>query len=227
MISHAANRCARRPLLQRSSCRTSGTGTLQPVVAAVHYFGTEADQFALLDYLDEPDSASLHPWPVLTNPAVSLSRKQALVQGQVTIASTSLGPPVLVRPGGRAMEVRGRSGLFNQMNWERMRPVPGERLIDSNASPILFWTPGASTPNSIKESSIGSQADSMAAISKDYARWVSRTMNWVRRNGTKVWGTETTKIRPDLDIQLSTISTVYALPAALAAMEAGACGHGF
>jgi hypothetical protein len=114
-----------------------------------------------------------------------------------------------------------RSGLFNRLNWERLRPASSEGLIDSNASPVLFWSCGSSSEQHICVSEIGSQADSAVQISKEYEGWVKRTMGWVRRRGTKVWGLETTSIRPDLDIRLQTMSAVYALPDALSRLEAG------
>lgn len=196
------------------------------MVAAVHYFGTEADHRALLDYLGEPQSVSLHPWPIVTPTAAALTRDEALLHSHVAIASSILGPPVLIRPGAAGMEPRGRSGLFNKLNWERFRPSASESLIDSNVSPVLLWTPGSAESGSIQVSAIGTQADTMADISDEYARWVKRVMSWVRRSGTKVWGLETNTIRPDLDIRLSTVSAVFALPDALASMEAGSIGDG-
>jgi hypothetical protein len=65
----------------------------------------------------------------------------------------------------------------------------------------------------------------MAAISADYERWVNRTTGWIRRKGTKVWGLEQGTVRPDLNIQVGFISSVYALPGALRALEQGAAGR--
>ncbi len=74
--------------------------------------------------------------------------------------------------------------------------------------------------------SIGSQAQSMRAVSPDYERWVVRLMGWVRRRGTKVWGLEMGAVRPDLDIKVSTVSAIYALPGALRLLEGGVTGLG-
>jgi hypothetical protein len=65
----------------------------------------------------------------------------------------------------------------------------------------------------------------MAAISESYERWVNRTIGWIRRKGTKVWGLEQGTVRPDLNIRLSFINSVYALPGALRALEQGAVGR--
>jgi len=62
----------------------------------------------------------------------------------------------------------------------------------------------------------------MKAVSADYERWTNRVMSWVRRRGTRVWGLERSGVRPDLDIQLMFVNKVFALPGALAALEAGA-----
>lgn len=192
------------------------------VVAAVHYLASDADQSALLDYLGEPAMVTVHPWPVFDQAAFGLTRTEALTRSQVMVVHRDLGSPVVIRPGSAAMAEPGRSGLFNRLNWERLRPASSEGLVDSNSSPVLFWNLGKSTEERIGVSEIGSQADSIAGISKEYEAWVNRTIGWVRRKGTKVWGLDTTAIRPDLDIRLTTVSTVYALPGALGALQAGA-----
>jgi hypothetical protein len=98
-------------------------------------------------------------------------------------------------------------------------------LIDSNISPVLFWRPGHSNDSVLRVSEIGSQADSTSAVSPEYERWVNRIMGWVRRRGTKVWGLQRRNVRPDLDIAMAFVSTIYALPDALAALEAGVPGR--
>ena len=68
----------------------------------------------------------------------------------------------------------------------------------------------------------------MSAVSPEYERWVNRIMGWVRRQGTKVWGRQRRNVRPDLDIALDVVSTIYALPDALVALdprEAGVPGR--
>jgi hypothetical protein len=195
------------------------------VVAAVHYFATESDQESLLDYLGEPDRVSLRPWPVLDPAEKALTRRQARAREHVAVVSPAVGPPALVRPGDPAMNEPGRAGLFNRLNWERLSPGDDAGLIDSNASPVLFWKPGRSDDSVLRVSEIGSQADRMRAVSLDYERWVNRVLGRVRRQGVKVWGLEERRVRPDLDIAVPFVSTIYALPDALAALEAGVPGR--
>lgn len=123
------------------------------------------------------------------------------------------------------MAESNRSGVFNRLNWERLNPEPGEALVDSNASPVLLWVPATCADDALGSGHIGSQADSLSTVSKDYERWAHRVMNWVRRRGTKVWGLETTDVRPDLNLRRPDVTTVFALPDALAALEGGAIGH--
>jgi hypothetical protein len=191
------------------------------VVAAVHYFATARDQESLLDYLGEPESVTLRPWPVLDPSRATLGRRQALASVHVTVVSAAFGPPSLIRPGDAAMDEPRKAGVFNRLNWQRLSPSDEEGLIDSNISPVLFWRPGHSNDSVLRVSEIGSQADSLSAVSPEYERWVNRIMGWVRRRGTKVWGLQRRNVRPDLDIAMDVVSTIYALPDALAALEAG------
>lgn len=195
------------------------------MVAAVHYFATARDQESLLDYLGEPESVTLRPWPVLDPSRATLSRRQALASVHVTVVSAAFGPPSLLRPDDAAMDESGKAGVFNRLNWQRLSPGDEEGLIDSNISPVLFWRPGHSNDSVVRVSEIGSQADSMSAVSPEYERWVNRIMGWVRRRGTKVWGLQRRNVRPDLDIAMAFVSTIYALPDALAALEAGVPGR--
>jgi len=195
------------------------------VVAAVHYFATKADQLDLLDYLGEPQQVSLHPWPVMGSPRQVLSREEAIAHSQVTIVHAELGPPIGRGPNSPAMNAKTKAGVFNRMNRERLRLRSHELLVDANASPVLLWQPAVLDDSVLRVSVLGSQADSTSAISVDYERWVNRVMGWVRRKGTKVWGLEAGDTRPDLDIDLPHISTVYALPAAVAGLGQGVPGR--
>lgn len=114
-----------------------------------------------------------------------------------------------------------KAALFNRINWDRLKPRQDEGLVDSNRSPVLLWTPATQDDEGLRSGSIGSQADSMRAVSENYERWVNRVMNWVRRKGTKVWGLEAESVRPELGIRRPDMTTVFALPDALKELEAG------
>lgn len=195
------------------------------MVAAVHFYATVTDQMRLLDYLGEPADVILRPWPVVASPQMALSREEAMASGQVMVVSGALGPPVVLREGDRAMSATSKVGVFNRLNWERLRPKPTEGLVDSNASPVLLWTPATHGPNGLGSGTIGSQADSMGGVSEDYERWVNRVMGWVRRSGTRVWGLKPEHQRSDFDIRRTDVTTVYALPDALRGLEGGTRGH--
>jgi hypothetical protein len=195
------------------------------VVAAVYYYATAEDHAALLDYLGEPNKVILHPWPVVDSPARVLTRTEALAAEQVMIVHHELGQPSLIRKGHPALAEPTKAGLFNLLNWERLRPTGGQGLVDSNTSPVLFWRPAKAGDAELRAGDIGSQADAIHSISSDYERWVNRVMGWVRRKGTKVWGLAGTQLGTDLDIQLPYVNTVYALPGALLALSHGVRGR--
>lgn len=97
--------------------------------------------------------------------------------------------------------------------------------MDSNTSPVLFWSPAKADDSGLHVGDIGSQADAMHAVSGEYERWVNRVTGWIRRRGTRVWGLERTHLHPDLDIDLPYVSAVYALPEALSALGRGVPGR--
>lgn len=195
------------------------------MVTEVHYFATGQDQEALLEHLGGPTSVTLHPWPVVRSPLEVLPLSDALITPEVMVVHNALGPPVLIRPGDRAMNENTIAGIMNQLNWDQVQRDSSERLVDSNASPVLVWLPGKASETILSLSSIGSQAVAMAAVSQEYEKWVKRAIGWVRRKGTRVWGRELHKVRPDLDLDLPFLNSVYALPGALIALQNGAVGR--
>ena len=192
------------------------------MVAAVHFYATSTDQLRLLDYLGEPDQVTLQPWPLVKSTAVTLTRSDALSCSQVMVVSRALGQPTVIRNGDAPMAERSKAGVFNRINWERLKPRSDDGLMDSNASPVLLWIPATHAGDALVSGNIGSQADSMSAVSRDYERWVNRVMDWVRRRGTQVWGLQAHDTRPDLNVRRTDVTTVFALPDALSALEAGA-----
>ncbi len=195
------------------------------MVAAVFYFATPQDHEKLLNYLGEPAKVTMHPGALVRTPLDRLNRTEALRYRQVMVLSEQLGAPTLMALGDQAMAGSARHAVFSRLTWGRLRPSTDEHLINFNASPVLFWEPAEVSDNHLGVNKMGSQADSMSAISADYARWVNRTMAWIQRNGTKVWGLDGTNIRPDLDIDLHFVNSVYALPGALTALERGVLGR--
>ena len=96
-----------------------------------------------------------------------LTRDRALTTPHVMVVHRDFGLPSVIRQGETAMTQPTKAGLFNRINWDRLRPAAREGLVDSNASPVLFWAPGPVTDSNIRVSSIGSLAGAMAAISAD------------------------------------------------------------
>jgi hypothetical protein len=196
------------------------------MVAAVYFYADAEDTAQLLDFLRFGDEVSLHPWPLIHEPPLPFTPEEAIAEGSVMVRSNRFSAPVVLHDGDSAFISPARAAVFNQINREHLNPSDENGwLVDSNRSPVLLWNPGRSTAAELRTSSIGSQADSMRAVSIDYERWVNRVMSWVRRRGTAVWGLDRSRVRPDLDIDLSFLNSIYALPSALRRLEAGSAGR--
>ena len=196
------------------------------MVTAVFFYADHDDTLDLMRYLGLGDTVSLHPWPLVKQPQARYTLEEAIAAGSVMVQSSELGGPVLLRDGDSAFDTADRAGLFNRLNRERLQPGPRDGyLVDPNRAPVLFWQPGASRTGELRTSSIGSQADSMAAVSIEYERWANRVMSWVRRRGTAVWGVKTSAVRPDLNVDVRFLNSVYALPGAMKQLEAGVAGR--
>jgi hypothetical protein len=194
------------------------------MVANVYFYADGKDTADMLGFLRFGSEVSLHPWPLVQEPAVQYSLEEAIVAELVMVQSSKLGRPILLDNG--ASDSPGRAAVFNLIDRERLNPGPENGLlVDSNRSPVLLWRPGSNATTELRTSTIGSQADSMKAVSDEYQRWANRVMGWMRRQGTAVWGLNGARVRPDLDINVSFLNSVYALPGALRQLEAGASGR--
>jgi len=194
------------------------------MVADVFFYADGKDAADMLGFLRFGSEVSLHPWPLIQEPAEQYTLEEAIVADSVMVRSSTFGAPSFLDDG--ASDSPGRAAVFNSINRERLSPGPQNGLlVDSNRSPVLLWKPGSNVTAELRTSTIGSQADSMKAVSDEYARWANRVMGWIRRHGTAVWGLNRAAVRPDLDIKLSFLNSVYALPGALRRLEAGARGR--
>jgi len=198
------------------------------MVAGIYFYADGEDTAEMLSYLRFGSEVSLHPWPLVQEPAVHYRLEEAIAAESVMVQSSQFGAPTLLHDGDSAPANTSpaRAAVFNLLNRERLSPGPENGLlVDSNRSPVLLWKPGASAATEFRTSSIGSQADSMKAVSNDYERWGNRVMGWIRRRGIAVWGLNGSGVRPDLDIDVGFLNSVYALPGALRKLEAGATGR--
>lgn len=196
------------------------------MAAGVHFFALADDEEAMLDHLGEPESCRLFPWAVtpLAGPRF-LDRKGIAGHDRLGLLDPGLGEVVVIRSTDPAFNRGDTSGAINEINWQRLRPRRSEGLIDTNRSPVLMWRRGGFDGKTTALSELGSQADSMAAISEDYARWAKKAMGWVRRTGDAVWRWEGGTGVSDYDVELPIVNTIYALPAALEFLRSGGRGR--
>jgi len=194
------------------------------VTGATHFYADARDTEVLLDFLQVGTLSSLRPWPLI-DPAAHLSRPEAGNYAHVLVAADALGDPVFIRKDDAAMTQSTASGVFNRLNLERLARAGVDQIVDLDASPVLFWSPGAFSVTELRVGSLGTQAHSPRAVSADYDRWVKRVAAWIRRRGTLVWGLQKNEVRPDLDIHLRMLNSVYALPGALEHLTNGSRGR--
>lgn len=194
-----------------------------PMVSAVHFFALAADEQDLLDGLGEPRAVRLFRWgPTRDGDDLFLERGEVVGHARLGILNVALGRIEVIRPGGAAFTKAAKAATFNRLNWERMRPGEGEGLVDWNTTPALLWDRGRCAGSTLTPSNLGSQADSMDAISEEYRKWANRSMSWVRRAGTRVWGDTR---ESDHNVSLPFVNAVYALPAALVFFRRGGSGR--
>lgn len=194
------------------------------MTSASYFYADWQDTQDLLDYLRVDVGSVLRPWP-LKDPAQLVSREEAMLAGRVLVVSEALGEPVFIHKGDIVAMAPTASGVFNRMNLDAARQVGVGSVVDLDASPVLFWTPGPASEAELRVGNIGTQAASPRAISDEYDKWVKQAASWVRRRGTAVWGLQTHAVRPELDIELPFLNSVYALPGALERLTAGARGR--
>jgi len=195
------------------------------VVSATYYYADGDDTEQLLRYVDQSGPVEFRRWfGYQEGPTGILTREGAKAADRVAISSAAMGSPVLIREeNDPALSPTSRAGFFNWRNFQQ-RPSPDQVLIDPNRSPLLYWEPSSVGPGGLKPGSIGSQADSPSAVSRDYQLWLNRIAWWIRRRGTRVWGLERDQTRPDLDIRNPFLNSIYALPGALSLLEDGEVG---
>lgn len=194
------------------------------MVGATYYYADANDEEDLLDYLESGTRVTLRRWP-LHDANEDLTRAAALSTSRVLVVSSMLGEPAFIGKEHPATREPTASGVFNLINLESARRAGGEAIVDFNVSPVLFWQPGSISAAELRRGSIGTQADSPKNISAEYDQWIKRVASWIRRRGTPVWGLEGPAVRPDLNINIPTTNSTFALPGALRLLEAGAVGR--
>lgn len=191
------------------------------MAGGVFFFATASDEDLLLDYLDEPASARLFEW--WGEPDEYVDRHMASRLSEIGIHAVDQGPLRWVRTNAKAARTDGRSSVFRRINWSNQ---PGRTLLDVDASPAPLWSRGLSNAVTLTPSALGHQATSLRAMPDEFRRWESRAVRWIRRTGSVVWNcSDPRNPRPAADVQLITVSTVYALPGAGAALRGGARGR--
>lgn len=196
------------------------------MVNAVLLVADWADEELLLDQLHEPAHVQLREWPEIDVAAPPMPRAARAGHSRLAVVDSSTWPPHLVAVPGTVDDPDHLPPIgFLARHRRSPPPLPaaGSTIgwLDSERASFMLWT-RRELANGLVVASIGSQADHPEAIGADYVRWVRRTQSWVRRRGVRIWGLASPQPRPDLAVRFGHVSTVWALPGALAGLEAGA-----
>ncbi len=191
------------------------------MVAGAHVLAGPQDEAALLAWIGRRYAVDLYPWAPLPADPAPVHWADTRPGDTLAVHAPQLGPLRLVRPGRDGFDTSTRAGAWAHVTWQRLSPAPGLGLIDPEASPVLLWSRGEAGENVMCGGEIGSQAEAMDTVGPGYVAWATSVMGRVRRTGTPVWGLAKAAVRPDLDVHFPHVSTVYALPEALARLESG------
>ncbi len=110
------------------------------------------------------------------------------------------------------------ASIFDREKWTSLQLHGREQMLDEERSPVLIFR-RRNAPNGVcLPSLLLAPASNMERVSPDFARWVTRSMSWVRRNSTKVhdW-----RKRSNMHNSLEFLTSTYAFPDALEEIEAG------
>jgi hypothetical protein len=196
------------------------------VVGAIHLVATWADEELLLDHLGEPGLTQLRDWPEIDLDAEPLSRPDRAGRTRLALLDPAVWPPPLVAVPGTVPDVDTLPPIGFLARHRRTAPpppAPGSRSgwLDPEHAAFLLWE-RREQADGLVVAALGSQAERLETVGTAHARRVQRVQSWVRRRGERVWGLEQHALRPDLHLHLDHVSSVWALPGALAALEAGA-----
>lgn len=107
--------------------------------------------------------------------------------------------------------------VFARKEWEEQQLGTGDRVLDTDASPVLHFERPYRKRGLLAPRIIVAPPSSIERVGVEYARWVRRVLSWVRRRGKIVhdWRSPS-KVIPN---PLSLLSTIYAWPGVRAELE--------
>jgi hypothetical protein len=185
--------------------------------AQVEFFCSPSEERQVLQYLTEQGdiqvfdvtSGRLSPWESFSAENVSAWPQPLAidlwqpVHGSLIWHTTV---PAVDGPTHRSLVIN----LFAHQEWNARGLADGDRMLDSDLSPILHYHRGSIRDGKIGPCSVLAPPSNLQRVSLEYERWVKRSLAWIRRRGKIVhdWRQKSTTI-PNLDMLLNTI---YAFP---------------
>lgn len=140
------------------------------MAGAVHFFATTVDEDLLLDHLLNGSETRLFSWWDQADLG-DVYRQRARSLDRVGVWAPEIGDLHWMSSTNPTSSTASRSRLFDRINWSRN---PHRKLLDVNQSSALLWERGSTELGTLTPSSIGHQADSLAAMPDEFRRWFSR-----------------------------------------------------
>ena len=109
--------------------------------------------------------------------------------------------------------------LFAREDWDRSGAVEGDRLLDQDLSPGLCYKRPEMLDGKMGPCTLIAPPSNLELVGVEYAKWVSRSVAWIRRRGKIVhdWRSPSVVIPNPHHI----LNTVYAFPSAMKILEGG------
>lgn len=102
------------------------------------------------------------------------------------------------------------TNLFAHQAWKERGLRAPDRLLDADVSPVLVYKRSGTREGRVCPHSILAPPSRLERAGEAYARWVRRTLSWVRRRGAIVHDYRSPSSR--IPNPLNLLNTVYALP---------------
>ena len=107
--------------------------------------------------------------------------------------------------------------FFAREAWDERKLVAGDRMIDTDLSPIISYHRGAIFEGRTGQNCVLAPPSSLHRVGPEYECWVKRALAWIRRGGTIIH--DYRKQSATISNPHSIVSTIYGFPGVLNEIE--------
>ena len=107
--------------------------------------------------------------------------------------------------------------LFARDEWDERGLGSGDKMIDTDLSPIICYRRGTAQGDRTGQNTILAPPSNLQRVGPEYEKWVKRSLAWVRRRGTIVH--DYRKQSGSIPNPHSILNTIYAFSGVLAQID--------